>query len=383
MLLFLHESLEDYIDNSRADTEEALLALGNIATGRHIGKHLVLGKRSTLKAMAHWSELGAIAQSTYRKIYADLTQSGQLAARFSHRVNVVANHFGGLYSTASASQTRIQVPVRHFRDNSLLQETMLLSENFRDTEVYERMAQFSARSLGFQTVHLRTYQLAGGGADTAEQYKRCQDGKNRFCICIVDSDRTFPGDGLKETALKVKAIDDEDQPLCMYVHTHGHELENYIPTSWYRIVTEDDSSKLSAVEFLERLETSDAKEARKYLDMKKGLRLKQVLDAIEKHSGHSINGSYWRSLLATLDEVSNNINPECLRLRDCQSPRSCECCVMVGFGNNIIDKIIYLLNNAHWRRLENGLCPITRSDWEALGGIILAWCCGAQAMFVV
>lgn len=381
MLIFLHESLEDYVDDSRADREEALVALENIAAGRYIGKHLVLGKRSTLKALAQWGRLGSMAQATYGKVYDDLTQQGQLAARLSHRVDVVANHFGGLHSSKSASQTRIQVPVRHFRDNSLIQETVLLSENFRDTEVYEQMARFSARALGVRNLHLRTFKLAGGGADTAEQYRRCQDGKNRFCICIVDSDRTFPGDRLKETASNVRAIDDEGQPLCLYLHTHGHELENYIPTSWYSIVTEDDPSKRSAVEFLERLESSAASEARRFLDMKNGLLLKQVLEATLKESDRATHDSYWQDLLTILDEVADDSTTQCLELRVCQNPGNCKCRVMVGFGKHVIDRIIDLLKSTHWRRLEKGLCRDTRSDWEALGGTVLAWCCGAPAMF--
>ena len=78
MLLFLHESLEDYIDDRRADREEVLVALENIAVGRHIGKHLVLGKRSTLRGIAKWDELGSMARATFGKVYDDLTQSGQL-----------------------------------------------------------------------------------------------------------------------------------------------------------------------------------------------------------------------------------------------------------------------------------------------------------------
>ncbi len=381
MLLFLHESIEDYISSERADEEEVLVALENIAGGRYTGKHLVLGERPTLKAIASWSELGSTARTTYRKIYNESTQSYQLASRFSYRVDVVANDFGGLDSSTSASQIRIQVPVRHFRDNCIVQETMLLSENFRDTEIYEWMARFSARSLGFQSVHLRMSKLGGGGADVAEHYKRCQNEKNRFCICIVDSDRHFPGDRLKATAASVKAIDDENQPLCMYLYTHGHELENYIPTSWYKILVKDNPNKWPAVEFLERLENSSAREARKFLDMKSGLLLKQVLEAMERQK-HPINGAYWQELLSIISEVTNDINRECLELQKCQNPGSCKCRAMVGFGKNVTGTIIALLNSPRGRRqLENALGSTTRADWEAMGGQVLAWCCGAQALY--
>jgi hypothetical protein len=235
--------------------------------------------------------------------------------------------------------------------------------------------------MGFRNLHLRTFKLAGGGADTAEQYKRCQDGKNRFCICIVDSDRNFPGDRLKETASNVRALDDEAQPLCLYLHTHGHELENYIPTSWYSIVTEDDPSKRPAVEFLERLESSTAREARKFVDMKNGLLLAQILEAAMKQPRGRTQDSFWLDLLAVLDEVADDRIALCLELQACQNLSNCKCRVMVGFGKHVIDKVIDLLHNTHWRRLENGMCPDTRSDWEALGGTVLAWCCGTQAMF--
>jgi hypothetical protein len=382
MLLYLDRSLEDCLDSSGVDREDAVEGLEKIAMGRAEGKHLVLGEASTLSALATWEDLSERYRKVYSRILGKLPTTGSIRRKLPYRVDVVGHQPTELTLKESESQTIIQVPIRYFRDSGLVQETILLAENRRDAEVYKRMARVNIKLRRWATIPIRLETRPGGGADTAEEYRSLQEERKRLCLCIVDSDRTSPEGQLGLTALGLRRVEDPQQPMCVYLTTRTHELENCIPTGMYREVAEGDQRR-KAVEFLEDLEESELAEARKYLDFKKGLVLAEIFENLSKYSRSPANLSYWQSLLSHLAENSYPTHQECLEIGECRSEGRCSCSVMCGFGANVIDDVrnkVMERNSDH--KIKAFLDTLTLPEWETLGSMVLAWCCGAEEIRV-
>jgi hypothetical protein len=177
--------------------------------------------------------------------------------------------------------------------------------------------------------------------------------------------------------LGLKRVDDPQQPLCVYLTAGTHELENCIPTRMYREVAEG-IERRRAVEFLEDLEESELAEARRYLDFKKGLMLAEIFENLRKYSRSPANLGYWRSLLAHLAKNPHPAHQRCLELEECRGEGRCSCAVMYGFGANVIDDVrtrVMDRNNDH--QIKESLDSLTLQEWEKLGSVVLAWCCGA------
>ncbi len=94
------------------------------------------------------------------------------------------------------------------------------------------------------------------------------------------------------------------------VVTQTRELENGIPTKFFSEVAGNQLDLRKAVEFLERLENSAIAQAKRYLDLKNGTKLKQLLSHREGTSEHA----YWTSILPTLVSIACSTDSRCRKL---------------------------------------------------------------------
>jgi hypothetical protein len=372
MLFVLHESLQQYLEGSGVERERAIVALENIATGRREGKHLLFATYETFTSLVQWSELSERARATYKRSRDRLPQKRTLRQNLVRRIEIVADSYGALLARTEGSTKVIQVPIHYFHDSSLVQQTVLLAENLRDANLYEKMARVSALVLGLGPINVRAEHVGGGGDTTGDHYDRYQTDKGRFCLCIVDSDASSPDGSRGGTARKLARLDDTNQPLCEFLVMRSRELENTIPTIFYGEITNGVQDRVRAVNVLEGLEQSPIVEARNYVDLKRGMYLRELLDFGEG----SVEKQFWESKVATLLHIGDSVDSDCVAARSCNSPESCSCRVVQGFGDNILNEVIELLDRTSLHKVAEGVNSAAESEWINLGEVALAWCCG-------
>ncbi len=370
MLLVLHDSLANALD-----LNTVLEALEMIALARREGKHLVFAKRDVLKSLLNCSALSKRTRQVYSKIYAQLAEMQVYLQTFTRRVEVIALDTG-LSSRMERHCKVISVPARYFCDSALIQKPVLMTENLDDATLYQTITKIYLKWKKLNGIAILFEPYAGGGSTTEKAYKLIQDKQERFCLCLLDSDKKSPNSPLGNTAKGVKKIDNSNQPLCEYLILGVREIENLIPTQLYSLVSSGDINRMPSVHFLEQLEKTSLAEARKYLDIKNGLKLNDILQA-SKNSPFSKDWINWLKNVSALDIA---IKKTCLKNKACLKGKNCDCIITTGLGDKILEAVIKVIetptkDQPTQQKIVEMVDPLLKAEWEPIGEMITAWCC--------
>ena len=272
----------------------------------------------------------------------------------------------------------IRASAKYFSDLSILTETVLLSENHDDVIFYKRLASAYLKWNNIGNIYIRYEPRSGGGQATARDFQTLQSSKQRFCLCILDSDKKAPALDIGETAKAVLRINDSHQPLCDVCVIKVREIENLIPAAIYKEVFGADVNKHNAISFLEFIDSSQHSETRNYLDLKKGLKLHKVLNE-EPQKQFRI---YWLSVAQNLRDQLSSDCCLCLDSEACTrgSFESCQCFITLGFGDTIMRKIEEKYSNSD---LSSLVSEIVKHEWERVGSVIISWCCASPQMSTI
>jgi hypothetical protein len=82
-------------------------------------------------------------------------------------------------------------------------------------------------------------------------------------------------------------------------------------------------------------------EARKYLDIKKGLKRNEIFQVLQDSSDSPFSSKDWMNWLNTLDL---KISKTCLKEKECQNSKNCDCIITTGLGDKILDAVIKHIN---------------------------------------
>jgi len=373
MLLVLHDSLANALDQ-----DSVLEALEIIALARREGKHLVFAKRDVLKSLLNCSALPQRTHQVYSKIYARLSEKQVYLQTFTRRVEVIALDTG-LSSRMEKHCKVISVPASYFCDSALIQKTLLITENLDDAVLYQTITKIYMQWKKLNGIKMLFDPYQGGGSTTKKAYKLIQDKQERFCLCLLDSDKKSPKSPLGNTAKDVKKIDKTNKPLCEYFIVGVREIENLIPTKLYSAVSSGDNNRMQCVHFLEQLENTIIAEARKYLDIKDGLKLNEILQA----SPNSPFSKDWMNWLNNVSSLAIKISKVCIKNKECLKSKNCDCIITTGLGDKILEAVIKLIetptkDQPSIQKIAEMVEPILKSEWEPIGEIITAWCCSAS-----
>ena len=372
MLLIIDSSLIEGISVNKSVVD----ALDLIAHSRRSGKHLVFGKREVLKFLATCDLLSNTSRAVYSKLYNDFPTSFSYISKIPFLVEVVLDDVLELLERENSKV--IRASVKYFSDLSILTETVLLSENHDDLIFYKRLASAYIKWNDIGDIYIRYDPRSGGGHTTVRDFQTLQSSNQRFCLCILDSDKKTPNLSVGDTAKSVLKINDCNQPLCDVFVLQVREIENLIPSSVYREVFGADINKLNAIKIIESIDNSSYSEIRNYLDMKKGLKLHKVLTEEPQKEFRK----YWLSFAQSFrEELSSNCcacldNEVCLQ----GSFEICQCYITFGFGDNIVRKVEEKYLN---KDLSPVISDIVRAEWERLGATITFWCCASPQISTI
>jgi len=363
MLLVLDFSLIDEVTKP-----DVIWVLNQIAYSRYLGKHIIFGKIEVIKFFATCELLTEQSREIYSKIYADLPSLGRASLKkFVLSVEIVSGDVLEILDREGSKVIRASVD--KFVNFSLLDLTVLLVENHDDILFYQRIVTTYRSWNNLGDVQIKYDDRSGGGQTTDKVFKKIQSSKEKFCLCLLDSDKKTPNSGLGTTAKNVLKINDQNQPLCDALALNVREIENLIPTSIYKEVFENDSNKRDAINFLETLDNSHLSDARSYLDIKKGLTLERVL----KEKPQTAFRKYW---LNFAKKFCKNLSTECLANEACSKKvPECHCFITLGLGDNIIKKVEEAYSN---RDISHLISEDLKPEYERIGSAITSWCCASS-----
>jgi hypothetical protein len=365
MILVLDSSLLDGIEKN----SQVIVALELIAHSRRLGNHIVFGSRAVIKYLAKCPLLGHSSRAVYGKLYEDLPTSKEYLTKIKFSVEIVLENV--LESITRGDHTIIRASVNYFNDVSIIDKTILLCEDLDDATFYERLAKACLTWERLGNITISYDPRNGGGQNTAKEYSFLQSKSDKFCLCLVDSDRKAPNLDIGDTAKQVRKVDDESLPLCHYFILGVRELENLIPTSIYKETFGHDPNKKNSIEFLERLDNSLFSNARKYIDIKDGLKLQKILKEDQKKEFRL----YWIDFAR---KFRFGVSEDCINRESCAYPDNCQCHVNLALGKKVINEIENKYSTADISQMI--LDEDLKQEWKVIGFKIISWCCASSPM---
>lgn len=158
-----------------------------------------------------------------------------------------------------------EIALPFFKNTSAIQPPILLCEHLNDTRFYFALCQ---EFFGVSFINTKNGQGAGGSA-VAESLEQIVKGGDRFCLCIVDSDKKCADDidGGTYKAILNKHL--TPQPFYSVYKLNVHEIENLIPFCLIDSFIKEEQPR----KFAKRLKLIDNNgDLLKYYDVKDGIK---------------------------------------------------------------------------------------------------------------
>lgn len=367
----------EILDSLPACDEEHITALENLATARREGKHLIVGKHSTMKELAHWGQLTPRASELYRQASNNATQEMGLAGRLHTIVKVACDGVAPRLDMLGSRQV-IVLPLRHFSDSGSIQPTRLLGENVVDARLYKILAEYYGLHPDLRRLKVSVELDHGGGSSTYKVYTHLQNNSQGFCVCIVDSDQQSPASPLGQTAKNVAVVDSDDNPRIQYHAIGCRTAENLLPIT---VIDQVSSSSMGAsiparvnlFKFLRDIVCTDESEARLWIRLKGNSDLRMAeLFAIDVTQPHFLCWKNWRNKIAGLVSAYH----QCVASKVCQQGSACKCDVVQGCSD-LLGDCVEEMETMTRHKLSESIAndEHLRGQWEIIGEITFSWGC--------
>lgn len=361
------------------DREAAIDALENLAVARREGKHLVVGKGTTLKCLAGWEGLSARSRGTFQQAASRAPEEMGLAQDLALRVLV--RHSDTVPSISGPEGHRvISLPLSFFSDSRSVQRSRILAESLVDANWYIALGQYFGRESGFRGISVVLEPLLGGGGSTALVYADQQRAAG-FCICIVDADRDCPSGALGSTARAVLNADDPGKP---YTDVHIPNLrtaENLIPYGVLEAIAYSDiwarSGPIRAREevahFVEQLAQSSSPEIRLWIPLK--LPAPVSYGKILEMGAAEATEEYWCGWARAVGSTCTILGT-CREQGRCRNPGACTCEVLPT-ATGLLESAVEFVGGQSPQRLSEYLRAdsTVEAEWRRIGLVTFSWGC--------
>lgn len=377
MLLLLDDSLIDLFENNNF---ESILydSLENLSLAHREGKHILLASRLLLTKIIEANFSSEKTLGTLIAIKNRLPQYSNIITELKRYVKILPPEYSNIEFISQGVQKILQVSIDKFEDSAIVQETILLAENLTDTNLYQLMGKVYAFNKRLSNFPVRAQAFGGGGDQVVNQYGSIRTNDNRFCLCIVDSDKKSPKSEPGVIARRLIKIDEEEVFLTEAVISSLRESENMLSCNQLSEVCSGDSNCMATLDYLEWIEEQGLDELRQYIDFNKGIKL----DKIYKLSDEDPVRSYWTEYIPLLIRDQEKVGGPCLSSGACVETPECNCVIMPGFGDTILARTIDKLNRKSIQKISESICNLTEHEWFYIGMLVFSWCCGRNRVAV-
>jgi hypothetical protein len=375
MLFVLDDSLLLCL-NSNSSTSLINNTIELLTLAHREGKHILTGSRRVLENILTKCSLSDRALAMIGKIKNEIPQFGRFHTEVRRYAKVV---YQVTKTIEHHEDSRIlYVPFDKIQDSSVIQKTILLSENYRDTILYLLFGDLFRMHARLSTICISAETRGGGGSEITTEYRNIQYHGFGLCFCLVDSDKKAPLGGLGEVAKKIMAIDNASLPMSEVLATRVRMIENYLSTKQLAGPSAGNVTRMNAWSFLDKVDQNNDIELRNYMNFKKGINLAEIY----KLPVEDPVRIFWHEELVKLLHKHIIQSRPCLENGECNKDSSCICELMPGFGESILENTIADLQKMSIRKVDESLCSATRAEWLHVGHIVFSWCCARKRLTV-
>ena len=369
MIIELSDDLLDDLSDQDLESIEV------ICQARRLGHHLLVGSDHLFLGLKKCMDLSKGARGILHKSGNRQRQKLGLIRATTRRVRVsrAGPPVGGDVSDTSV----IDVRISDVFDIRTFAPSVVLGENQVDARLMVQMARYyatSKRSHIHQSIKMSCEPTGGGGSTTAITFRNYRD-TPRFCICVLDTDRKAPCDGLGQTARRALNEFDSQKPWAVVITLKCREAENTLPTGIIERAVIRDWEKLDRVPDLELLNDSEiGRQVRDYCSLKKGA----TLDWLLSLSSGPI-AEYWNRALPWAKSLPR-VREDCVERAQCQRDGECECWLAPKFGEGVLGRCVDVLEEMTPQKVAESVCASTRRHWLSVGGEVFNWVCGTESV---
>lgn len=337
-------------------TERERGALQNLALAGREGAHFILASRNLSGILSKDLEIGPRERSFYRDLHERYSTISGIRGIVSCSIRACKDA-----STLEASDdNEIRVPLDYFSTLASVRPALLVCEHLSDCSVLREMAQaYGVIVRSGSGVRINFENRLGGGSNLAAVTEAVFLEGNRILLIVVDSDRKTPNGALGSTSLAAQRIFNQNRPnqvAAKFVILRGKELENLLPDDFYRSEFDNSQHHSDSVKFMCSLTEHGFNVARLHVDIKEGLKVKQLFVAEGLPQDFS---EVWTPVLNGVAETRLSSNQRCVTCANsfrCQSEEDCQCVLMMPHNSNLLEK-----GAEAWKRDK-------RSLWMSLSG---------------
>jgi len=347
----------EFIDKLESPDEDMITGLQYLADSRKHGEIELIADKEICGAIIACTMINEQAKNIYRWINDRIPSLMDLLNRSNVYVRVMPDKSESAVLVTSGRRI-VSISIATLSQKIRLSlRPVLLCENLDDCIFLRHIGVIYCKNNGM-TQRLEFSNRLGGGSTTANVLKEITNNADEMCICIVDSDKSYPEAALGNTAKEVQAISPKNLNPNWYYHILDHrELENIIPFEIVNQIYVHDKSKAAAMKDLERIQRH--RDAWKYADIKEGTKLIKVKNNTDAYN-------YWSSVKPEIVRICANCST---RVLSC-SEKYCNNYLNIACGDRLLRDISDPKNYKHSVRK---LAPPLHTVWEELGLLIWSW----------
>lgn len=365
-------------------------AMRNLALCEREGKHVLAGSYAVLTQLKRWHELSQRERAVFERCHMEIQTRLQLWKNASALIEVSNVEAGEIRRLDEEQQLRFVVPYGYFADSARVQKVQLIGEDIKDAKLYELAAKAYQQRFGFGrdrsevSEHKKLFHLCinpRGGSGSGIPLEVEQEAKTHMVLAVTDGDVGFPGATPATNSNQVRTQQTvaglANHAIVDHVVTDGRSIENLLPEDVILAAHFLDPSSSSTTE--QHLPPEQVtrphrtlladKEARRYLDLKAGLRLRQT------QPGSTDCEDERRFLEAVAKRLKPEANtdtcPSNGNKKSCDK-RDCDCVVVAGYGNKLLEKVLAHLTHSPEKTLT--LTP----ELERIARHVAAFGCAAK-----
>lgn len=358
--IMLIEIGESIVSEAELGNNKAVSILKDLCFAYSHGIHYVYASMSLIGRISKLENLDESQRCLYAKL------KSKLKTIMAIRNSVVVKCHISYKISSAVIEGCIYLNPNEYNCFKFFTETVLIGENLNDCKFFRHICEKYLCEHRLWAVNSIFGEIPGGGRTTVDVYGNEIEQRQRFCLCIVDSDKKFPTDVIGATAKDVKNLHDQIKPLhCdYYIMKQLSEVENLLPHEMVRKVCGNNQN-------LNEILSLDIA----FFDMKKGI-VKAVLQ-------NSTAKDYYCNLLGDFKQVVDDI-VKCftdVSQRKLNKEEKKEA-VVSGYGSNLLKDVLAL----EWDAVDLQKLQLSASqayEWEEIGKRIFSWTCAPKKIRVI
>ena len=364
MLIFIHSSI---INEDLQSNLNAIIGINQIFESFFRGQHYVISDRQTLSHLSNNPHIPTTTKIIIKKIIANYSTLAPIIDLLKNKI--IAKINGPEFPTRS-NDNEWEVSLE-FLGRTGISKTNLIAENLTDVDAYINAAKHYLinNKLG-GTVFAE--KIAGGGSTTPNVFKNQIIDEKKWCLCITDGDKNFPGQKSSNMSNSCKEISNINNSISAHISIDAKEIENIVPLK----LIDESIPPTHAYQWDKHKNMFFPLNINGHLfcDLKKGTKYRNI-NHMHPRTPERL---FWDELISKTTPPLK-INKACDEYCQNEKTEACCCYISHGYGDNLLSEIVTNLNQSNPHTVEKKIRndPLFK-QWLNIGEIVFNWVCAPK-----